>query len=67
MLASAYVTFQLGPQEDRDTLSVLTFSPDLSELNLASVEVSNSVAGSPTAVAVTPDGRFAVVSESFGP
>ncbi|MEM6421450.1 MAG: hypothetical protein AAF698_02595, partial [Pseudomonadota bacterium] len=31
------------------------------------VEVSNSVAGAPTAVAVTPDGRYAVVSESFGP
>ena len=63
MLASAYVNGQLGPQESEDVLSILT----LSDMSLASVPVSNSVAGAPTAVAVTPDGRFAVVSESFGP
>ncbi len=63
MLASAYVNGQLGPRESGDALSVLS----LSDMSLASVPVSNSVAGAPTAVAVTPDGRYAVVSESFGP
>ncbi|MEM9763379.1 MAG: hypothetical protein AAF968_12850 [Pseudomonadota bacterium] len=67
MLASAYVDGQLGPRESADTLMVVRVSEDLSALSLSTVEVSNSVAGAPTAVAVTPDGRFAVVSESFGP
>ncbi len=63
MLASAYVNGQLGPRESEDVLSVLS----LNDLSVATVPVSNSVAGAPTAVAVTPDGRYAVVSESFGP
>lgn len=63
MVASAYVDGQLGARENTDLLTVLS----LADLSLASVPVSNSVAGAPTAVAVTPDGRFAVVSESFGP
>ena len=65
MLASAYVNGQLGSKESDDALIVATVSPDLSGMSVASVNVSNSVAGAPTAVAVTPDGRFAVVSESF--
>lgn len=67
MLASAYVNGQLGPRESADTLMVARVSEDLSALSVSTVEVSNSVAGAPTAVAVTPDGRFAVISESFGP
>ena len=63
MLSSAYVDGRLGPRESEDVLTVLS----LADLSFASVPVSNSVAGAPTAVAVTPDGRFAVVSESFGP
>jgi len=63
MVASAYVNGRLGAPETADTLSVLS----LSDLSLASVSVSNSVAGAPTAVAVTPNGQFALVSESFGP
>jgi DNA-binding beta-propeller fold protein YncE len=66
MLASAYVNGQLGAKESDDALIVATISPDLSTMDVATVTVSNSVAGAPTAVAVTPDGRFAVVSESFG-
>ena len=66
MLASAYVNGQLGPQESDDALIVATISPDLTSSAIATVTVSNSVAGAPTAVAVTPDGRYAVVSESFG-
>ena len=63
MLASAYVDGRLGPRETGDALTILS----LSDMSLAGVPVSNSVAGAPTAVAVTPDGEFAVVSESFGP
>lgn len=63
MVASAYVNGQLGVQESPDALTVLS----LANMSVAQVEVSNSVAGAPTAIAVTPDGRFAVVSESFGP
>ena len=66
MLASAYVDGQLGAKESDDALIVATMNPDLTGVNVATVNVSNSVAGAPTAVAVTPDGRFAVVSESFG-
>lgn len=67
MLATAYVDGLLGDQESADVLSVITFSPDLTTVEAATVEVSNSVAGPPTAVAVTPDGRYALVTESFGP
>ena len=63
MVSSAYVNGQLGERESHDALSVLS----LSDFSVASVPVSNSVAGAPTAVAITPDGQFAVVSESFGP
>ncbi|MEM7525401.1 MAG: hypothetical protein AAF360_16940, partial [Pseudomonadota bacterium] len=63
MLASAYINGRLGPRESADALSVLS----LEDLSFATAPVSNSVAGAPTAVAVTPDGRYAVVSESFGP
>ncbi|MGF1553695.1 MAG: hypothetical protein ACFBWO_14550 [Paracoccaceae bacterium] len=63
MLASAYVTGRLGAPEGEDRLTVLS----LDDLSVARVPVSNSVAGAPTAIAVTPDGRFAVVSESLGP
>ncbi|MEM8797789.1 MAG: hypothetical protein AAGE61_19660, partial [Pseudomonadota bacterium] len=66
MLASAYVNGQLGQKESDDALIIATVSPDLATMSIATVKVSNSVAGAPTAVAVTPDGRFAVVSESFG-
>lgn len=63
MLSSAYVDGRLGARESADALTVLS----LADMSIASVPVSNSVAGAPTAVAVTPDGRFAAVSESFGP
>ncbi len=67
MLASAYVDGLLGPQESDDALIVATIGSDPGTGKVATLGVSNSVAGAPTAVAVTPDGRFAVVSESFGP
>jgi DNA-binding beta-propeller fold protein YncE len=65
MLASAYVNGQLGPRSGQDVLTVTRVAPDLSRFDSVSVPVSNSVAGPPTAVAVTRDGRFAFVTESF--
>ncbi|MEL7281311.1 MAG: hypothetical protein AAFY35_09415 [Pseudomonadota bacterium] len=63
MVASAYVNGELGLPETPNALTVLL----LKDMSVAQIEVSNSVAGAPTAVDVTPGGRFAVVSESFGP
>jgi DNA-binding beta-propeller fold protein YncE len=70
MLASAYVDGQLGPREGRDTLSVIPLVSggqplDVRALRAYETEVSNSVAGSPRAVSVSPDGRMAFVAESF--
>lgn len=72
MVASAYIDGQLGPREGSDALSVIpltdgTRALDVRALRAFETEVSNSVAGSPRAVAVTPDGRFAVVAETFKP
>jgi hypothetical protein len=65
MVASAYVDGQLGPIEGQDTLSVLPLGGDLRRTQPGTVVASNSVAGPPSAVAATPDGRFAVVVETF--
>lgn len=67
MVASAYVDGQLGPIEGRDTLSLLPLGGDLRRTQPGTVAASNSVAGPPSAVATTPDGRFAVVVETFAP
>ena len=69
MLPSAYVDGRLGPAVGPDTLTVVdlggsTSSP--SKLRTAAVPVSNSVTGPPAAVAVTPDGHYAVVAETQG-
>lgn len=67
MLASAYVNGQLGPREGQDSLSVIPLGQHVRNLQAYEVEASNSVAGPPTAVAVTPDGRYAMVVETFTP
>jgi len=67
MLASAYVNGRLGPPEGKDALSVIPLAGHARELQAYEVEASNSVAGPPVAVAVTPDGRYAIVVESFRP
>lgn len=67
MVASAYVDGQLGSIEGQDTLSVLSLGDGLRRTPLGTVMASNSVAGPPSAVATTPDGRFAVVVETFAP
>lgn len=67
MLASAYVNGRLGPREGRDVISVIPVDRHARDLRAYETEASNSVAGPPTAVAVTPDGRYAMVVETFRP
>ncbi|MDX2234408.1 MAG: hypothetical protein NW200_07905 [Hyphomonadaceae bacterium] len=67
MVASAYVNGQLGPREGADALSVIALGRHPRDLKAAEVRVSNSVAGPPVAVAVTPDGRYAIAVETFTP
>ncbi|MBX9630805.1 MAG: lactonase family protein [Burkholderiales bacterium] len=67
MQASAYVDGRLGPTAGDDTLSVIAMGRQPRELRAAAVAVSNSVAGPPVAVAVTPDGSHAIVVETFAP
>lgn len=67
MLASAYVNGRLGPREGRDALSVIPLGQHPRDLRAYETEASNSVAGPPNAIAVTPDGRYAFVVETFRP
>jgi hypothetical protein len=65
MLASAYVNGLLGPREGEDALSVIPLGGHVRDLQAYETPASNSVAGPPNAVAVTPDGRYAFVVETF--
>lgn len=67
MLASAYVNGRLGPREGQDALSVIPLGKPPGALRAFETPASNSVAGPPNAVAVTPDGRYAFVIETFRP
>jgi len=65
MVASAYVNGDLGPREGRDALSVIALNGDARDWRAAEVTVSNSVAGPPASVDVTPDGATAFVVETW--
>ncbi|MBW4554771.1 MAG: lactonase family protein [Trichormus sp. ATA11-4-KO1] len=65
MLASAYVDGRLGPPEGRDALSVIPLGGHVRDLKVYETEASNSVAGPPVVVDVTPDGRYAFVVETL--
>lgn len=67
MLASAYVDGRLGPIDDTDALAVIALGDHPREFVAARTAASNSVAGPPVAVAVTPDGHHAILVETFGP
>lgn len=67
MVASAYVDGHLGPAEGADALSVIRLGGPPRAMRAAHVAVTNSVAGPPASLAVTPDGRYAVVIETLGP
>ncbi|NEQ45994.1 MAG: lactonase family protein [Leptolyngbya sp. SIOISBB] len=65
MVSSAYVNGLLGPREGRDALSVIPLEGHVRDLQAYEVEASNSVAGPPVSVVVTPDGRYAIVLETW--
>lgn len=67
MVPSAYIDGRLGPAVGADTLSVLSFDKQSVQPRVASIGVTNSVAGPPAAVAATPDGRYAIVIETLAP
>lgn len=67
MVSSAYVNGMLGPREGSDTLAVIPLDGDPRDWVASEVFASNSVAGPPAAVEITPDGRFAFVVETFTP
>ncbi len=66
MLPSAYADGKLGPAVGPDVLSVIRLDHGLAQAHVATAEVTNSVTGPPAAVAVTPDGRYALVAETQG-
>ncbi len=66
MVASAYLDGYLGEQEGKDALSVISLDKPVNKLKAVSVEVSNSVTGPPSSVAVAPDGRHTIVIETRG-
>ena len=67
MVASAYVNGNLGPREGRDAISVIPLQGDPRDWRAYEVFASNSVAGPPNAVNISPDGRFAIVVETWTP
>jgi len=67
MVASAYVDGDLGPREDRDTLSIIRLGGDPRHWRAVGIEASNSVASAPAVVDVTADGRWAFVIETWTP
>lgn len=66
MLASAYIDGHLGPVEGSDALAVIRLDKPVRDLKAVPLGVSNSVTGPPSAVAVSPDGRYAIVVETRG-
>lgn len=66
MVASAYLDGQLGPIEGQDVLSLIQLNRPVGQLKAVTIEASNSVTGPPSSVAVSPDGRYAVVIETRG-
>lgn len=66
MMPSAYVDGKLGPVDGADALSIIRLNRAGRELRAIETPVSNSVTGPPAALAITPDGRYAIVIETRG-
>ncbi|MDX2258864.1 MAG: hypothetical protein NW205_08105 [Hyphomicrobiaceae bacterium] len=66
MVASAYVDGALGPRAGEDRLSLIRPTGRARDWTAVEVAASNSVAGPPAAVALSPDGRTAIVVETLG-
>ncbi|MEM1137755.1 MAG: hypothetical protein AAGI07_18090 [Bacteroidota bacterium] len=67
MLPSAYENGKLGPLNGADQLAVVPLNTAPQNYKAFTAEVSNSVAGPPSVVDVTPDGNYAFVIETFSP
>ena len=66
MVASAYIDGHLGPVQGQDALSIIRLDRPVGQLKAVEIKASNSVTGPPSSVAVSPDGRYAVVIETRG-
>lgn len=66
MMPSAYIDDKLGPVDGADALSIIRLDRAGRELRAIETTVSNSVTGPPAALAVTPDGRYAIAIETRG-
>lgn len=67
MVSSAYSDGLLGPFQGSDALSIIQLQGNVSDWRVSSVSVGNSVVGPPAALTITPDGRYAIVTETLGP
>jgi len=69
MEASAYIDNQLGKRSPDmiDTLTLIPLGGELPSPTPITIPVSNSVMAWPNNLALTPDGRFAFVTETFAP
>lgn len=66
MLPSTYVDGKLGAVDGADALSVIRLDRPNREMRAVEIPVTNSVTGPPASIAVTPDGRYAIVIEARG-
>lgn len=64
MVDSTYIDGNLGSVDGRDALSVIRLDKPSRKLRAVEVGVSNSVTGPPDSIAVTPDGKYAIVIET---
>ncbi|KAF3800036.1 hypothetical protein GCG54_00015619 [Colletotrichum gloeosporioides] len=67
MVSSAYTDGQIGPPQGSDTLSIIQITDNPETWKVSNVSVGNAVVGPPTAMTVTPNGRYAIVVETLGP
>lgn len=67
MVSSAYVDGKLGQREGSDALSLIPLDGNYKTWKAYETYASNSVAGPPCSVAVSPDGHYAFVVETFTP
>ncbi|WP_422081565.1 beta-propeller fold lactonase family protein [Ulvibacterium sp.] len=67
MVSSAYVDGELGEQDGKDALSLVPLDVNYRNWKAYEIFATNSVAGPPCSVAVSPDGNYAFVVETFTP
>ena len=67
MVASAYIDSILGPVVGKDELTIIPFTATKTTTSVSTLPVTNSVTGPPASIAVSPDGKYAIVIETRGP